>query len=155
MSIWASTLAFDDEEHSASCARMVPDDQAPPVRDGEIAIGYLMDEGSFRLVDGECTCGGWRRAPILYQGSHVTPTIEDPRGGSIDLATIPPHISPRGIAHDEEQATRWDFLRFGFVLPAEKSTVEGMYVAECLLDRDQITELRDELTKWLDRGIDW
>lgn len=159
MSIYATCLDFDDEEHETFCDRMVrlAEDQSIPVGRHGLAEGILTEEGSF-YIDWErpCTCGDDRRAPIVYQGSHVTPDqVKDRRGGSFGLSTIPPHISPRGISHDEEEETRWDVLRVDVVAPAEPSTTPGMQISTQLLDRDQVVELRDFLTSWLDRGTDW
>ena len=30
--------------------------------------------------------------PVIYQGSHIRPHDTDPRGGGVDVATIPEHI---------------------------------------------------------------
>lgn len=73
---------------------------------------------------------GWLEehpAPIIYQQSHVLPSMTDPRGGTLNLATIPPWITRDGrclagrdCAHETEhtgcceyleQPLHWPYLR--------------------------------------------
>jgi hypothetical protein len=142
VSIYASTLCFDDEDHHEGCGRFVPD--------AEI-------EGAYSLGPSEdCTCEGKKHAPLIYQGSHVTPTADDPRGGEFDLATIPPHIPPKGenYLEDREWEYQHGFLRVGMF--EDPSTYgHDMHTPTILLDREQVTELRNHLTRWLKRGVKW
>jgi hypothetical protein len=79
---------------------------------------------SFELdEDGEHGMGG--QAPLIYLKSHVLPTLRDPRGGSFDLATIPPWIKDgdgkclagkvcdgaAGCCESHDEFVNWPFLR--------------------------------------------
>lgn len=84
-------------------------------------------------------------APLVYQGSHIPPDERtDPRGGWVDLALIPSHITRDGRDDKPEDAAPWPYLRFG----VNESTV--------VLTRKHVEEIVETLTWWLralDRGI--
>lgn len=99
-----------------------------------------------------CTFGefdntdGIYRAPITYRGSHIIPHHKDPRGGTLDLGYIPAFLTRGGDGYDdakEHGLSWWPYLRFSLSDKEAWATV--------VLDRDQVTALRDELTQWLDR----
>lgn len=73
------------------------------------------------------------QAPIRYVHSGNRPDPED-RAGSVDLATLPGRII-------EEVGA--PYLRLGVA----EHRYEGHTV---VLDTDQVIELRDELTRWLE-----
>lgn len=78
--------------------------------------------------------------PYVYQGSHIEPATDHPRDGRLDIGAIPDHIGPC-----------WDqFLRLGVAETADAMDNEPG-AATVLLDRQQVTELRDYLTAWLER----
>lgn len=84
-------------------------------------------------------------APIIYQGSHVLPSDDDPRGGSIDLGLIPSFISRDGYdeAKEDEEPRPW--LRVS--LRADPSTYGG-YEDTVILDASQVRSLIQELGSW-------
>ena len=85
-------------------------------------------------------------APIVYLGSHVQPQPDDKRGGHLDLAYMPDYCAdPEGPV---------PFLRLG--LSEDPKTYNGGEPgqADVVLDRQQVTALRDALTSWLERE-DW
>jgi hypothetical protein len=115
---------------------------------------------SFAIFDGEED--GWP-APLIYRQSHILPSDDDPRGGSLDLGSIPRWItrdgrcvlgrdaqtcctnsSDRNIPSCEEEGggPNWPWLRVSLrpTEPGEDTVV---------LDRGQVEKLRDELTWWL------
>lgn len=84
-------------------------------------------------------------APLIYQGSHVLPDENDPRGGSFDLAHVPGFIGPEGAHVDDPDETCQPFLRVALHgWDDVRSTV--------VLDGEQVHRLRDELTVWLARA---
>jgi hypothetical protein len=77
-------------------------------------------------------------APYFYRGSHVLPTPKGERGGWLEIAGIPAHCGTDGGLVD--------YLRFSM-----SATDDGDPAVDLLLDREQVTALRDRLTLWLDR----
>lgn len=80
-------------------------------------------------------------APWIYQGSHILPADDDPRGGSIGLAVIPSHITRDGRDDQPENGRRWPWLRLSLDVPGDDPTV--------ILNPDQVRHLRDQLDTWL------
>lgn len=76
-------------------------------------------------------------APYVYQGSHILPTANDKRGGWLEIGGIP--------AFCGEDGELVDFLRVG------TGSGELELDRPVLLDRRQVTVLRDRLTMWLER----
>lgn len=93
MSIFASMAAPDHDEHEDNCQ------------------GWEKKDGLWEFV-GPCSCGQ-PDAPLVYQGSHVLPTDDDERGGYVDLALIPSHITRDGRDDRPEDGAPWPWLRFG------------------------------------------
>ena len=93
---------------------------------------------SFGCLDGDS------KRPIIYQGSNILPHGRSKRGGSVDLAFIPDHIS-RGT-RKRDDAMCWPWLRVGV---AKWDNDAGETV---VLDYNQVIELRDSLTWWLENA---
>ncbi|HJS83719.1 MAG TPA: hypothetical protein VJ742_12895 [Nitrososphaera sp.] len=74
--------------------------------------------------------------PWVYEGSHVLPTENSPRGGWIEVGAIPDHIEREG------ESPPHDWLRLG----VNNETI--------VLNRGQVEGLRETLTSWLDRPFD-
>jgi hypothetical protein len=118
MSIFASLPAPSDDEHTDDCARWDKHDDV------------------WEISDRPCDCGQ-PDAPLIYQGSHVLPSEEDPRGGDVDLALIPGHIT-RDARDNGDEDTHWPFLRFG---------VNGQTV---ILTRHHVEQIHATLGDWLE-----
>lgn len=139
MSIYGTWLNLADDEHEEGCAIYAED---PP------------GSSVFEFSGKPCDCGT-PRAPIVYEGSHVLPSEDDPRGGGIDVAGIPDFITRDGRDDAPEGALK-DWLRISMDNPPSHSLREGSPCVPAgrsvlLLDRRGVTELRDTLTAWLDR----
>ena len=119
MSIYATWLSLSDDEHEESCA---------------VYAETRPGSGIFEFSGEPCDCG-LPGAPIVYQGSHVLPSDDDARGGTVDVAAIPDFIVRDG--RDDAQG---DWLRLSVY--AEDDAV--------VLTRSHVERLRDTLTKWLD-----
>lgn len=93
MSIYGSIFSIEDERQWIESLQSSGID-AGVIRDGEPAPEDL-------------------DAPIIYQGSHILPSENDKRGGSIDLALIPSHITREGRGDGPEDEIPWPYLRVG------------------------------------------
>lgn len=97
------------------------------------------------------------KAPTIYEASHILPTADSPRGGAIGAAHIPDHID-RGTEGEEGYIGPGlhDWLRV-HITEDHRHQNRERYLgdAEILLDRDQVTRLRDYLTWWLDAEVRW
>lgn len=120
MSIYMSTFGLG-YEHKPRCAKM-----------RRLSKGVY--EESFSET---CTCGS---SPIEYQGSHILPSGRDKRQGSFGLGAIPPHITRNG---------RDDAPDDGKLKPWLRVSLDGVKGRTCILDRKQVEELRDYLSRWL------
>lgn len=87
-------------------------------------------------------------APYVYRESHVLPTRDDPRGGSVDLGSIPAFLTRDGYDDGADDGACWPYLRVS-VRAAERP--DGAVEDTVVLDRRQVVALRDELTGWLAR----
>ena len=102
-----------------------------------------------RVPGAACTCPS--PAPLIYQGSHVSPSESDARGGSVDFAAIPNfcHPSVRGSGADEGPPV--EFARLSVTEdPATYRHELAGGSANVVLDRAQVVKLRDTLTLWLE-----
>lgn len=152
MSIYATFLSIDDDEHQTGCAKweFLCENTGQGWPEG---AGMLADQGYYRRTDKPCTCGN--PGPIIYQGSHVNPDDADPRGGSVDVAAIPNFLHPkvrqaRCQTGGEDMRFPVEFLRLSV---SEDPTTyhygqEGY--ATVVLDRAQVQKMRDALTNWLE-----
>ncbi len=87
-------------------------------------------------------------APLVYQGSHVLPCDDSPRGGAFMLASIPGFIDRAGRdVPGDDRLHPW--LRVDAVEhpSTHGEAVPGM--GTVVLDRAQAQELRDYLDSWL------
>lgn len=87
-------------------------------------------------------------APWIYQGSHVLPSEEDPRGGEIGLAYIPSHITRDGRDDQPEDGTPWPWLRVSVDTGGDPAVLlnpaQARYLAEQLLGwADDAAGIRD------------
>jgi hypothetical protein len=98
---------------------------------------YASIEGVADLGDDE-TIG----APWTYQGSHILPDEDDPRGGGIDLAMIPSHITRDGRDDQPEDGRPWPWLRLSV-------DTEDHY-AEVIINPAQARHLAERLVAWAD-----
>ncbi|MFD9721077.1 hypothetical protein [Streptomyces sp. NPDC059076] len=80
--------------------------------------------------------------PWIYQGSHILPTTQDPRGGDIDLAVIPSHITRDGRDDQPDDGAPWPWLRF--------TLDTGSTAATAVLDPAQARDLAAQMTAWAD-----
>lgn len=137
MSIYATWLSLGETEHEDGCA-----------------VWVEVEPGCFEHSGKPCTCG-LPRCPIVYEGSHVLPSDADRRGGGVDIASIPDFIERDG-RDDAQGAGLKDWLRLS--VSASPSTtrdrgkpyVRGGHVT-VVLTRQQVQEVRDTLTSWLER----
>jgi len=118
MSIFASFFSIEDER------QWMADLEASGIKAGVIRDGEPTPED----LD----------APIIYQGSHVLPKDDDPRGGSVGLALIPSHITRDGRDDKTEDEAPWPWLR----LDVNHETV--------ILTLEQAKRLRAALGEWVD-----
>jgi hypothetical protein len=94
-------------------------------------------------------------APIVYQGSHILPSNQDPRAGRLDLAAIPGHIERTGrpALHDGETED-WPYhpwLRMGAESTDPELPDKQRRYVDFLLDREQVDALHTYLGQWLRR----
>jgi hypothetical protein len=73
----------------------------------------------------------------VYQGSHVLPAESDERGGWVDIALIPSHITRDGRDDQPEDEAPWPYLRLG----VNEQTV--------ILTRRNVQEIHESLSWWL------
>jgi hypothetical protein len=123
VSIYATWLHLSDGAHEEDCAVW---EETPPT------------SGTFQLGEEPCDCG-MPLAPIAYRGSHVLPSDDDPRGGSVDVAGIPDFITRDGRDDARGEGLK-DWLRL--LIDADGGAV--------VLTRRHVRLLRDTLTEWLD-----
>ncbi|MFF2411783.1 hypothetical protein [Streptomyces sp. NPDC058092] len=95
-------------------------------------------------VDDDQPCG----PPWVYQGSHIPPHQDGPRGGSVSLAVIPSHITADGRDDQPEDGRPWPWLRLSV---DDCATGAG---ADALLNPVLARHLADQLTTWADRAAE-
>lgn len=81
--------------------------------------------------------------PWIYQGSHVLPADDHPRGGEIGFAQIPSHITHDGRDDQPEDRAPWPWLRL---------SLDDLRTADptVVLNRPQVAHLIAQLTAWHD-----
>lgn len=82
--------------------------------------------------------------PWTYQGSHILPTEEDTRGGSVGLAFIPGHITRDGRDDQPDNSRPWPWLRLSVDTRPEDPAV--------ILNPTQARHLAEQLTAWADQA---
>lgn len=80
--------------------------------------------------------------PWIYQGSHILPSMDDPRGGSVGLAEVPSHITRDGRDDQPEDGRPWPWLRL--------SVVEDGVVIDVVINPVQARHLAAQLVAWAD-----
>lgn len=148
MSIYATWLSIDDHDHKPECAHWEPcsEHEAEAAR-----ITMVTSDGRcFRWVpDVACTCGS--PPPLVYQGSHVVPSQDGPRGGSVSFCAIPNFCHPSVRGTDADTGPPVDYARLWVTEdPATYGHGEHGNGAVVVLDRKQVERLRDTLTLWLE-----
>lgn len=118
VSIYGSLPAPNDDEHEDSCVR------------------WDKRDNCWEISNRPCDCGQ-PDAPLVYHGSHVLPSEDGERGGSVDLALIPSHITRDGRDDQPEDEKPWPFLRFG----VNEETV--------VLTLRNVRQIHETLTEWL------
>jgi hypothetical protein len=100
VSVWGTIWVADSGDHASECGRWKPLGKTAP------------HTWSFELDETRpCTCGQ-PGSPIRYWGSHVLPSEEDERGGSVQLAEVPGHITRDGRDDGpDDGVTPWPYLR--------------------------------------------
>lgn len=90
-------------------------------------------------------------APLIYLGSHILPTPDSPRGGSLHCSHIPDHIT-RGTPGEPgyEGDGLKDYMRVGVSEQQRPNLNQYPGSGDVLLDREQVLRLRDYLTWWLE-----
>jgi len=140
MSIYATWLSIDDNSHViGSCAQYVKATREEAYASG----GYAVSGDRYWRRDRSVACSCGQQAPIIYQGSHINPSADDPRGGAVFFCGIPNHCHPSVRGTDTDDGPSVDYGR----LAVHQDDGDSGAV---VLDRAQITKLRDTLTEWLD-----
>lgn len=132
MSIYATWLCLDGDDHDVD----------------RCAAYYDSGDRIFEFTGKPCDCGAAKKSqPIIYKGSHVLPSDDDPRGGHVFVCAIPDHITRDGRDDAPEGALK-DWLRLS--VDADGASYHGGAQAEVVLDRPLVEQLRDTLTHWLE-----
>ena len=127
VSIYGTWLSLDNDKHEDDCGIWAE-------HNPEIFDMLKLSEDASRL----CTCGT-PRAPYVYRGSHILPSLDDPRTGAIEFAAINGHITRDG-KDDGHYDDYHKFIRFSV---GQESVV---------LHERHVQELHRELGEWLARG---
>lgn len=127
MSIYASLLTIEDEREWIS-----------KLQSEGIDAGVIRD-GDPRPEDLD--------APFVYQGSHVLPQPNHPRGGSVSTAGIPAHVrfwreNPEADTEEEPELPWEPYMRLSV---GEGGTGED---ATVILNLDQVRRLIEGLIDW-------
>ncbi len=134
MSIFATALHFDADDHHEGCRRWVACGKQEALDAGRAMFGV----GWWRYdPDQPCTC---QAGPLRYQGSHVLPSDDDPRGGCVEVGMIPGFIEREGRVLDgagPDDLPCWPWMRL--------SVHEGTAV----LTRTQVAEIHAYFGEWL------
>lgn len=138
MSIYSTWLSIDDESHEVDCDTWQEVTKEVARNSGSYMSTY--NNKYFVRVDRPCTCQS--NGPIIYQGSHVNPSEDDPRGGVVHVSAIPNHCHPDARGTDDP-GKPVEFLRVG-VEPGDPD--QGNMV---VLTRGQVKKLRNILDQWL------
>ena len=142
MSIYATWLSIDDDNHATACHSWIPVAEGDP-------WAMVTNDGQHYRYDAAavCTCG--ELAPIVYQGSHVNPSENDKRGGCVLVCAIPNHCHPDARGTDDAGAPV-DYLRLKVKEDPATYQFGAPGDATVVLTKRHVTELRDTLSVWLD-----
>lgn len=144
MSIYASSWSVDADDHTDTCRQWERCFCVDSYGHSRARIG--IGEHWRYVPQHPCTCGC---GPIVYRGSHILPSAEDKRGGSLSLAEIPGFITRNGRDDGPEDEDRpWPYLR---------ATMRAVNADDCqdvVLDRGQVSSLSAYLVDWLERTED-
>jgi hypothetical protein len=126
VSVWGTFWVADSDDHAAECGRW-----KPLGKTGTHSWSFELDETR------PCTCGQ-PGSPILYRGSHILPSEEDERGGSVQLAEVPGYITRDGRDDGpEDGVTPWPYVRL------------SVGQEDAVLNEALAASLRDALGGWL------
>jgi hypothetical protein len=149
MSIYASAWSTDAGHHAARCGRWAPVEHGQEPEDA--ALAWWADGSLSRLDDTRpCTCSA---GPVGYQGSHILPSADDARAGSVDVAEIPGWIHRVGrpaLDPEETGEAVWPWLRLWVESAGWDLGPPNVVV---LLDRAHVAGLHAYLGRWLDRAV--
>jgi hypothetical protein len=106
---------------------------------------YATIPGLGNLDDGDDPVVG---APWVYQGSHILPDEDHPRGGRLGLALIPSHITRDGRDNQPEGGRPWPWLR----LDIAPDPATGDRDPALLFNPAQARHLAGLLTAWADHA---
>lgn len=89
-------------------------------------------------------------APLIYQGSHVLPEADHPRGGHVGLACINAFVR-HYREHPDSEEEPWlplePYLRLD--VKADDATAQGGAYATVVLTVEQASRLRAALDEWI------
>ncbi|MCX4911860.1 hypothetical protein [Streptomyces sp. NBC_00878] len=80
--------------------------------------------------------------PCAYRGSHILPSEDDPKGGVVQLAEVPSHITRDGRDDQPEDGTPWPWLRL------------SVNQDDAVLSRSQVRQVYESLGAWLEQTGD-
>jgi hypothetical protein len=142
MSLYGTDWNVDADDHTRACGRWSQCGCADEYgHRGRVWLGH--DWHAVYDVEKPCTCGC---GPIAYQGSHVLPSDDDPRGGSLSMCTIGGHITRDGRDDGpEDDDDIWPYVRVSLTEGGEQ------FCNTVVLDRSQVESLRDYLSDALGR----
>jgi hypothetical protein len=91
------------------------------------------------------------KGPYVYEGSHILPTPDSPRGGCLHCSHIPDHIT-RGTSGEPGYQGEGlkDYMRVGISEQQRPNLNQFPGSGDVLLDREQVLKLRDYLNWWLE-----
>lgn len=75
--------------------------------------------------------------PYAYQGSHILPSEEDLRDGTVQLAEVPSHITRDGRDDQPEDGAPWPWMRL------------SVNQADAVLHARQVREVYESMGAWL------
>ena len=150
MGIYATWMSITDDNHELTCATW------------KKATAAEVKSASTRAVDGNgrsfvpsglpCDCPD--KAPLIYQGSHVSPDETDARGGFVYVCAIPNHCHPDSrMGSDEGKPV--EFLRLS--VREDRATYGESMIGDAtvVLERAQVKKLHETLTQWLKSDERW
>jgi len=134
VSIWGSFFGIEDER------QWVAELEAEGIKAGIIRDGEPLPED----LD----------APLVYQGSHVLPEADHPRGGSVDLAHVAAHVRfwrehPDAPPEQELEFPHEPYLRLS-VHEDPRTPYRSVGDATVLLTTGQARRLIAAVAEWLE-----